>query len=86
MIDPMTTDGRVQETSLAVHIEKREPIVGADDHYHPQKQQHQLSTAHSFLSSMRAIIEARLINIEQRSQQIMKFMHASSTLNYSVSS
>ncbi|CAF1360334.1 unnamed protein product [Rotaria sordida] len=46
-------------------------IVGND-------QKNQLSFMKYFSPSMRAIIQARLDNIEQRTQQIIKFIHASS--------
>ncbi|CAF4379341.1 unnamed protein product, partial [Rotaria sordida] len=41
-------------------------------------QKNQLSSMKCFSHSMRAIIQARLDNIEQRAQQIIKFIHASS--------
>ncbi|CAF1346317.1 unnamed protein product [Rotaria sordida] len=39
-------------------------------------QKNQLSSMKCFYPSMRAIIQARLDNIEQRAQQIIKFIHA----------
>ncbi|CAF4369620.1 unnamed protein product, partial [Rotaria sordida] len=41
-------------------------------------QKNQLSSMKCFSHSMRAIIQARLDNIEQRAQQIIIFIHASS--------
>ncbi|CAF3928411.1 unnamed protein product [Rotaria magnacalcarata] len=38
-------------------------------------QQNQSLSIESFISSMHTIIETRLTNIEQRAQQLMKFIH-----------
>jgi len=70
-IDQVTREGIIKENTLVANTKKNEVDADGDD------QQSQLPSMESFVPSMRTIIEARLANMEQRAQQIMKFINAS---------
>ncbi|CAF1541542.1 unnamed protein product [Rotaria sordida] len=72
MSDQVMVKGIISGNHSITNMKQNEFDIDGND------QKNQLSSMKRFSPSMRAIIQARLDNIEQRAQQIIKFIHASS--------
>ncbi|CAF1396239.1 unnamed protein product [Rotaria sordida] len=72
MSDQVMVKGIIPGTHSITNMKQNEFDIDGSD------QKNQLSSMECFSHSMRAIIQACLDNIEQRAQQIIKFIHASS--------
>ncbi|CAF3759549.1 unnamed protein product [Rotaria sp. Silwood1] len=72
MTDQVNVKGIIQSSSSIINTRQHELDIDSKD------QENQFISMEYFAPSMRAIIKARLDNIEQRAQQIIKFIDVSS--------